>query len=86
MNCKVVDNKVGVCQETIDLIFDNIEKQKVAVQKFISRNNIRIVLLQGLQGLPGPHNTGHEHTGPTGGVGEMRGLPDDSGPLIPVLM
>ena len=69
-------NKIGMCQETIFLIFDKIDKQTEAVRMFISINTIRTGLLQEFEGLPGLYNTGHEHTGLA--AGKKRGPPDHS--------
>ena len=75
MNCKVLDNHVGICHEPISLAFEAIDKQKWAVRKFILRNNTRAALLEGSEGLPGPGDTGHEHASPAGGAGERSGPP-----------
>ena len=73
MSCTVINTKLGICQESISQIFDNLDQQILAVRIFISRNNVRTAILQEREGLPGLDNTGHEHTGPAGGAGERRG-------------
>ena len=75
MNCSVLDNHIGICHEPISLVFEALDKQILAVRKFISRNNTRAALLEGSQSLPGPGDTGHEHAGPAGGAGERSGPP-----------
>ena len=75
MNCKVLDNHVGICHEPISLVFEALDKQKLAARKFILRNNTRAALLEGSEGLPGPGDSGHEHAGPAGGAGERSGPP-----------